>query len=103
MDQHIARALSLNPNDARVPIQAAIIKLLGGEAGEACKLASRAIELNPLRGDWYDIVGLYRFIMGQHESALDGSSYGDHKPIVRYVSSCRGTRRGSTYACTVRL
>ena len=74
-DQHIARALSLNPNDARVLIQAAIVKLFGGEADEACGLASRAIELNPLHGNWYyGIVGWCQFMMRQYESALDGLS-----------------------------
>lgn len=74
-DQHIARALSLNPNDARVLIQAAIVKLFGGEADEGSRLASRAIELNPLHGDWYyGIVGWCQFMMGHYESALDGLS-----------------------------
>ncbi|MGI9429760.1 MAG: tetratricopeptide repeat protein, partial [Bythopirellula sp.] len=71
-DQHIARALSLNPNDARVLIQAAIVKLFVGEPEEGSNLANRAIELNPLHGDWYyGIVGWCQFMMEQYELALD--------------------------------
>ncbi|MCP4782343.1 MAG: hypothetical protein GY903_04960 [Fuerstiella sp.] len=74
-DQHAARAMALNPNDAHVLIQVAIVKLFGGLPDEGCELARRAIELNPLHGDWYHgIVGWCLFMMGRHEDALGGLS-----------------------------
>lgn len=72
-DQHATRALTLNPNDAHVLIQVAIVKLFGGEAEAGCELARRAIELNPLHGDWYHgIAGWSLFMMERYEEALEG-------------------------------
>lgn len=69
-DQHATRALTLNPNDAHVLIQVAIARLFGGDPEVGFDLASRAIDLNPLHGDWYHgIVGWCQFIMGDYEQA----------------------------------
>lgn len=72
-DQHAARALALNPNDAHVLIQVAVAKLFGGEPQQGCQLARKAIELNPLHGDWYHgILGWNLFMLERYEDALDG-------------------------------
>ena len=69
-DQHAARALALNANDPHVLIQVAIVRLFGGEPEAGCRLARKAIELNPLHGGWYvGIVGWNLFMMGQFDEA----------------------------------
>lgn len=69
-DQHADRALALNPNDAHVLIQVAIVKLFGGEPKEGFELACKAMELNPLHGDWYHgIAGWNLFMLGQYDKA----------------------------------
>jgi TolB-like protein/tetratricopeptide (TPR) repeat protein len=71
-DQHADHALALNPNDAHVLIQVAIVKLFGGFPAEGRELARKAITLNPLHGDWYHgIVGWNLFMLGQYEEADD--------------------------------
>jgi tetratricopeptide (TPR) repeat protein len=69
-DQHAARALALNPNDPHVLIQVAVVKLFGGEPEAGCRLARKAMELNPLHGGWYvGIAGWNLFTMGQYAEA----------------------------------
>ena len=69
-DDHAARALALNANDAHVLIQVAIVKLFGGEPGEGVELARKAVTLNPLHSRWYlGVVGWNLFMLDQHEEA----------------------------------
>ena len=69
-DQHADRALVLNPNDAQVLIQVAIVKLFGGEPAEGYELACKAMGLNPLHGDWYHgIAGWNLFMLGRYDEA----------------------------------
>ena len=70
-DRHAELALTLNSNDAHVLIQIAIVKLFGGEPKTGLELAERAIDLNPLHGDWYyGIAGWNLFFMKQYDGAL---------------------------------
>ena len=69
-DRHAERAMMLNPNDAHVLIQIAIVKGYGGEFEEGYELATKAIRLNPLHSDWYfGIVGLNLCGLGRLEEA----------------------------------
>jgi TolB-like protein/tetratricopeptide (TPR) repeat protein len=69
-DQHAERALELNPNDAHVLIQVAIVKLFGGEPADGCELAHKAIALNPLHLDWYHgVVGWSLFMLRKYDEA----------------------------------
>ena len=70
-DQHAERALALNSNDAHVLIQVSIVRLFGGEPQAGLELAERAIDLNPLHGDWYyGIAGWNLFLMQRYDEAL---------------------------------
>jgi TolB-like protein/tetratricopeptide (TPR) repeat protein len=70
-DRHAANALALNPNDPHVLIQVAIATLFNGEPEDACVLARKAVQLNPLHGHWYHgIVGWCLFMSGQPAEAL---------------------------------
>jgi len=70
-DRHVERALKLNPNDAHVLIQAAIVKLFGGDPEAGFALARKATELNPLHGDWYPgIIGWNLFMMRRYDEAV---------------------------------
>ncbi len=63
--------MALNPNDPHVLIQVAIATLFNGEPEEGCKLARKAIRLNPLHPDWYlGFVGWNLFAMKRYEEAL---------------------------------
>jgi TolB-like protein/tetratricopeptide (TPR) repeat protein len=70
-DRHGARALDLNPNDANVLIQIALLRLFGGDWDEGAALARKAIRANPLHGNWYHgVVGWNLFMQGDHDAAL---------------------------------
>jgi len=70
-DRHAERALMLNPNDPHVLIQVSIVKLFGGEPETGFDLACKAIDLNPLHGDWYHgIAGWNLFMMQRYDEAL---------------------------------
>lgn len=70
-DRHAERALTLNSNDAHVLIQISIVRLFGGEPKVGLELAERAIDLNPLHGDWYyGIAGWNLFFMECYAEAF---------------------------------
>jgi TolB-like protein/tetratricopeptide (TPR) repeat protein len=70
-DQHAERALMLNSNDPHVLIQVSIVELFGGNPERGLELALRAIDLNPLHGDWYHgIAGWNLFFMKRYDDAF---------------------------------
>ena len=70
-DVHAEQAMKLNPNDANVLIQVALIKLFGGDWQESELLGRKAIRLNPLKSDWYHgVVGWSLFFQDKIEEAL---------------------------------
>jgi adenylate cyclase len=51
--EHLARAMAINPNDADTMMNRAMVLSLEGEAKTALELAQFAIRLNPRHPDWY--------------------------------------------------
>jgi TolB-like protein len=78
-DVHADQALKLNPNDASVLIQVALVKLFGGDWKESESLARKAIRLNPLQSEWYHgVVGWSLFFQDRIEDALAELRVGNH-------------------------
>ncbi|MBU2491116.1 MAG: hypothetical protein KJ571_00720 [Bacteroidetes bacterium] len=55
--KHINKSYELNPNDADCLVQLANCKGLLGKTEEAISLFNKAIKLNPLHFDWYNVYG----------------------------------------------
>ena len=69
--EHVARALVLNPNDADVLAHSALCRAFLGDGASAVELATRAMRLNPVSGDWYiGPMTLSLFVMGRYEESV---------------------------------
>ena len=70
-DEHVARAIALNPNDPAVLIQVALCMLFNGDPESALHHAEKAIAYNPLHPAWQaGTVGWCHFMAGRPEQAL---------------------------------
>ena len=69
--EHVARALVLNPNDADVLAHSALCRAFLGDGASGVELATRAMRLNPVSGDWYiGAMTLSLFVMGRYEESV---------------------------------
>jgi TolB-like protein/Tfp pilus assembly protein PilF len=73
--QHLDRALLLNPNDADCLVQIAMSKAFLGQKQEAEELYEKALALNPFRDSWYYAYGmLIAFMQERYEDAIEVGS-----------------------------
>ena len=69
--EHVARALVLNPNDADVLAHCALCRAFLGDGASGVELATKAMRLNPVSGDWYiGPMTLSLFVMGRYEESI---------------------------------
>jgi TolB-like protein len=70
--EHVARALVLNPNDADVLAHCALCRAFLGDGASGVELATKAMRLNPLSGDWYvGAMTLSLFVLGRYEESIE--------------------------------
>jgi tetratricopeptide (TPR) repeat protein len=70
--QHIDRALMLNPNDADCLVKIATAKAYLGQKEVARQLYEKALALNPYRDNWYYAYGLLiAFMQERYEEAIE--------------------------------
>lgn len=69
---HINKSYELNPNDADCLVQIANCKALLGCTEEAIDIFNRAIKLNPLHYEWYNLYGMMiYFASGNYERLIE--------------------------------
>ena len=69
--EHVARALVLNPNDADVLAHCALCRAFLGDGASGVELATKAMRLNPVSGDWYiGAMTLSLFVLGRYEESI---------------------------------
>jgi len=82
-EQHIDRALMLNPNDADCLVQIAMSKGYLGHKEKARELYDKALVLNPYRDSWYYAYGmLLAFMQERYEEAIEFGSKTPAKAMV---------------------
>ncbi len=85
-DRHIARALSLNPNDAHITIKAAEHNCFIGKPKEARTLIDRAKLLNPSFPEWYwEIDALADYVAQNFEAAVANVAKLDFPTFAGYA------------------
>ncbi len=68
-DASIQRALALEPGSLEMVIQASVSAAILGRFDEALPLARRAVDLDPLNGEGWEILGEWEFFDGQLDKA----------------------------------
>jgi DNA-binding SARP family transcriptional activator len=71
-EHHAARAAALNPNDADMLVQDAVLHAALGDAQRGIGEARTALALNPFHEDWYFVYAAYPpFMAREYQSSLD--------------------------------
>jgi TolB-like protein/Tfp pilus assembly protein PilF len=92
--RHLDRAEALNPNDADMLINKAMILSAQGDAERAVELAQSAIRLNPYHPDWY--LGYYShclMIARRYDEAMEllrKSDFADPHSLAK-IAQCAGS------------
>ena len=68
-DASIQRALALEPGSLEMVIQASVSAAILGRFEEALQLTRRAVDLDPLNGEGWEILGEWEFFNGQFDKA----------------------------------